>query len=298
MQLENAVEYYIRHVALEKGRSKHTVAAYRFDLKMLVHFLEAKNIEHIEKVDKDTIQDFFTEISVQRSAASLARLVSTVKGFIRFLWEEQCIPEHFAEDIQAPKLPMRLPKALSIQQVQMLLEATDGQEMDNIRDKALLELLYATGARVGEAVALDIDDLSQKGILRLTGKGRKQRIVPLGSYAQKAIDDYLVRVRPSFALKSKSATSALFLGKRGLRLSRQHVWLILQDGAARAGLDTHISPHTLRHCFATHLLAGGADIRVVQELLGHASVATTQIYTKVSLDMLQETYILSHPRAK
>ena len=179
-----------------------------------------------------------------------------------------------------------------------LLAATDGDEHVRVRDKALLELLYATGARISEAVSLNVDDVTAaEGLLRLRGKGGKQRIVPIGSYAQAALEAYLVRVRPEFSAKGKS-TPALFLGPRGGRVSRQMAWMIIRDAAERAQLEKLISPHTFRHSFATHLLAGGADVRVVQELLGHSSVATTQIYTLVTADTLRETYATSHPRAK
>jgi integrase/recombinase XerD len=186
---------------------------------------------------------------------------------------------------------------LSVAQVQALLAATDGDEPARIRDKALLELLYATGARVSEAVDLNVDDVIEREVIRLTGKGSKQRIVPLGSYARAAIDDYLVRVRPEYSARGR-ATPALFLGARGARLGRQSAWLIIRDAAQRAGLTASVSPHTLRHSFATHLLEGGADVRVVQELLGHSSVATTQIYTLVTADTLRDMYTTAHPRAR
>jgi integrase/recombinase XerD len=181
--------------------------------------------------------------------------------------------------------------------MEAVLAATDGDEHQQIRDKALLELLYATGARISEAVALNVDDVLDGEVVRLFGKGSKQRIVPVGSFARAAIDAYLVRVRPLFSARGK-ATPALFLGSRGQRMSRQNAWLIIQAAAERAKLDVQISPHTFRHSFATHLLAGGADVRVVQELLGHASVSTTQIYTLVTADSLRDMYSTAHPRAR
>jgi integrase/recombinase XerD len=196
---------------------------------------------------------------------------------------------------------MRLPKALTTEQVERLLAATDGDELDRVRDKALLELLYATGARVSEAVNLNVDDLiGDEGtaeVVRLFGKGNKQRIVPVGSYARRALDAYLVRVRPVLSARGRS-TPALFLGMSGSRLSRQSAWLVIRAAGERAGLQLELSPHSMRHSFATHLLQGGADVRVVQELLGHASVATTQIYTRVTADALRDVYVTAHPRAR
>jgi integrase/recombinase XerD len=193
---------------------------------------------------------------------------------------------------------MRLPKALSIAEVEALLDACDGDSDARIRDRALLELLYATGARISEIVSLNVDDITDtQGMVRVRGKGNKQRLVPVGSFARAALDGYLVRVRPVFSARGRS-TPALFLGPRGARLSRQSAWLVIQSAAERAELTTHVSPHSLRHSFATHLLNGGADVRVVQELLGHSSVATTQIYTLVTADALRESYQLAHPRAR
>jgi integrase/recombinase XerD len=231
------------------------------------------------------------------SAASIARMLSTVRGLHRFLLDESAVAHDATRDVRPPKLPSRLPKALTLAQVEALLHATDGEEVAQIRDKALLELLYATGARISEAVDLDVDDVIDREIVRLTGKGNKQRIVPLGSYARAAVDDYLVRVRPELTRRG-TATPALFLGVRGARLSRQSAWLIIRAAAERAGIQTAVSPHSLRHSFATHLLEGGADVRVVQELLGHSSVATTQLYTLVTADTLRDMYITAHPRAR
>ena len=200
-------------------------------------------------------------------------------------------------DTKPPKLGMRLPKAISIEQVEALLAATDGDEVHQLRDKALLELLYATGARVSEAVDLNVDDVIDGDVVRLFGKGGKQRIVPVGSFARAALEAYLVRARPVLSQRGR-ATPALFLGVRGSRLSRQSAWLIIRAAAERAQLGIEVSPHTMRHSFATHLLAGGADVRVVQELLGHSSVATTQIYTLVTADSLRDMYTTAHPRAR
>ena len=202
-----------------------------------------------------------------------------------------------AHDVKPPKLALRLPKAITIDEMERLLTSTGGDEPIAVRDRALLELLYATGARISELVGLDVDDVQDGDMVRVTGKGSKQRVVPVGSYARAALDAYLVRVRPAFASRGRS-TPALLLGIRGQRLSRQGAWLVIQAAAERAGLATHVSPHTFRHSFATHLLQGGADVRVVQDLLGHSSVATTQLYTHVTADTLIDMYQTAHPRAR
>jgi integrase/recombinase XerD len=237
-------------------------------------------------------------------------MLSSVRSFTAFTAAEGVLPIDPAATVSPPKAPMRLPKAISVDQMASLLAAVDGDDPVQLRDRALLELLYATGARISEAVGLAVDDITALGdddvsdddepdvtVVRVTGKGNKQRIVPLGSYALAAIDAYLVRARPVFAARG-TGTSALFLGARGAPLSRQSAWLVIQAAAERAHLGAHVSPHTFRHSFATHLLEGGADVRVVQELLGHASVATTQIYTLVTADMLRDVYQTSHPRAR
>jgi integrase/recombinase XerD len=231
------------------------------------------------------------------AASSVGRMLSSVRGFHRFLVEEGLAELDVSMDTKPPKLGMRLPKAISIEQVEALLAATDGDELHQLRDKALLELLYATGARVSEAVDLNVDDVIEGDVVRLFGKGGKQRIVPVGSFARAALEAYLVRARPVLSQRGR-ATPALFLGVRGSRLSRQGAWLIIRAAAERAQLGIEVSPHTMRHSFATHLLAGGADVRVVQELLGHSSVATTQIYTLVTADSLRDMYTTAHPRAR
>ena len=220
-----------------------------------------------------------------------------MRGWHRFLAREGIEADDPSGRLRPPKAPQRLPKALTIDQVERLLAAPSAEEPLGIRDRALLELLYATGARVSEAVGLDVDDLAHGDVLRLRGKGSKERIVPLGSYARIAVDAYLTRVRPGLAAKGR-ASARLFLGARGAPLSRQSAWLVIRAAAERAQITAEVSPHTLRHSFATHLLQGGADVRVVQELLGHASVATTQIYTHVSVDTLRDIYATSHPRAR
>ncbi len=231
------------------------------------------------------------------TASSVGRMLSSVRGFHGFLLEEGLVASDVTTETKPPKLGSRLPKALTIDQVAAVLDAARGDEVPDLRNTALLELLYATGARISEAVGLNVDDVIDGDVVRLTGKGSKQRIVPVGSFAQDAIGAYLVRGRPTLSQRGRS-TPALFLGDRGQRLSRQSAWLIVRAAADRAHLGIEISPHTFRHSFATHLLQGGADVRVVQELLGHASVATTQIYTMVTADALRDMYQTAHPRAR
>ena len=291
MSLGAAVDSYLRHVSIERGLSPNTLAAYRRDLGVYTAWLADSGIDEPRSIEATTVSRFAQYLGSRQesplTASSMARMLSTVRGLHRFWLDEGVVESDVAVDVKPPKLASRLPKAITIDQVNALLAATDGDTVQRLRDKALLELLYATGARVSEAVDLNVDDVIDNDIVRLTGKGNKQRVVPLGSYARAAIDAYLVRARPTLSARGTS-TPALFLGMRGQRVSRQNAWLIIRAAAERAHLETEISPHTLRHSFATHLLAGGADVRVVQELLGHSSVATTQLYTLVTADSLRE----------
>lgn len=300
MLLERALDAYLRHVTVERGLSPHTIAAYRRDLGTYREWLVAEGIGDTAEVTPAVIDRFIGERASAEpppASTSLARLQSSVRGWHRFLAREGIEVDDPSARLRPPKAPQRLPKALTIEQVERLLSAPSAEEPLGIRDRALLELLYATGARVSEAIDLDVDDLAHGDVLRLRGKGSKERIVPLGSYARTAVDAYLTRVRPALAMKGR-ASARLFLGARGAPLSRQSAWLVIRAAAERAQITTDVSPHTLRHSFATHLLQGGADVRVVQELLGHSSVATTQIYTHVSVDALRDIYATSHPRAR
>ena len=307
MQLDRALDAYLRHVTIERGLSAHTVAAYRRDLGPYRQWLADRGIDDSAQVTAALVTEFIAERAASDpppAATSLARLQSSVRGMHRFLVVEGIAPVDPTTHVRPPKMPRRLPKALTIAQVEALLAAAGPEpaaatpgDLVALRDRALLELLYATGARVSEAVGLDVDDVTDGDILRVRGKGSKERIVPIGSYARSAVDAYLTRARPELARRGK-ASPRLFLGARGAPLSRQSAWLVIQAAAERANLEAHVSPHTLRHSFATHLLQGGADVRVVQELLGHASVATTQIYTHVSVDALRDVYATSHPRAR
>ncbi|MFF5627090.1 site-specific tyrosine recombinase XerD [Microbacterium sp. LWH10-1.2] len=299
MQLDRALDAYLRHVTIERGLSAHTISAYRRDLGGYLAWLEEGGITDSGEISQAVVGRFIAERSSAvpaPAATSLARLQSSVRGWHRFLAREGIEQDDPTGRLRPPKAPRRLPKALTIDQVERLLSAPSGEDPLGIRDRALLELLYATGARVSEAVGLDVDDLAHGDVLRLRGKGSKERIVPIGSYARAAVDSYLTRVRPGLAAKGR-ASAKLFLGARGAPLSRQSAWLVIRAAAEHAQITAEISPHTLRHSFATHLLQGGADVRVVQELLGHASVATTQIYTHVSVEALRDIYATSHPRA-
>ena len=308
MSLEKLVDSYLRHLTIERGMAKNTVLAYRRDLALYLSFLEQREIKDIKEVTELNVQDYAQYLVVTKGmvSTSVARMLAAVRGFHKFLLLENLVTKDVAATVKPPKSPKRLPKAISIAEVEALLKAS-GPEPDDVsmmasdpvkvRDRAILELLYATGARVSELVNMDVDDLVDPEIVRLFGKGSKERLVPVGRYAQAALQSYLVRIRPTLVLLSKG-TPALFLNQRGTRLSRQSVWQIISDAATAAKIEREVSPHTLRHSFATHLLEGGADVRVVQELLGHASVATTQIYTLVTVDALREIYATAHPRAQ
>ncbi|WP_144766051.1 site-specific tyrosine recombinase XerD [Curtobacterium sp. 9128] len=329
MSLDRAVDVYLRHVAIERGLSQHTLAAYRRDLATFAAWVAEQPgvdsdgadraggsavVADVGRLTRADLAGFVAHLATRDGSPlaprSVARMLSSVRSFATFAAGEGWLPLDPGASVRPPKAPMRLPKAISVDDMERLLQAVDGDDPVQLRDRALLELLYATGARISEAVGLSVDDVTtlaseddsddldtDVAVVRVTGKGNKQRVVPLGSYARAAVEAYLVRARPGFAARGPS-TPALFLGARGARLSRQSAWLVIQAAAERADLTDHVSPHTFRHSFATHLLEGGADVRVVQELLGHASVATTQIYTMVTADMLRDVYQTSHPRAR
>lgn len=297
----SAGEAYLRHLRIERGLSDNTGAAYRRDLARYRSFLAERGVTAVGRITPEDLAAYPAWVAVLDDpplrASSVARMLSAVRGLHHFLFEEGATADDLAAALPLPRRPGRLPKAISIADVQRLLAAPAGDGPVPLRDRALLEFLYATGARAGEAAALRLDDLDLDRAVRLRGKGDKERVVPVGHYAQQALDAYLVRVRPAWAARGRGM-DAVFLGERGAPLTRQSIWTIIKRAAATAGLSVAISPHTLRHSFATHLLAGGADLRVVQELLGHASVTTTQIYTRVTPETLREVYASSHPRAR
>lgn len=306
--LDRAVADYLAHLTVERGLAPNTLVAYRRDLARYVAYLAATGRTRPADITEHDVEDFVTVLrtgsdgGTALSASSTARAVVALRGWHRFCALEGLTGADAASSVHPPAQPHRLPKAISTGDVERLLEAaSSGDGPLPLRDRALLELLYSTGARISEAVGLDVDDLDLTpghAAVRLRGKGSKERVVPVGSYAVDAVDAYFVRARPVLAAGGRG-TPAVFLNTRGARLSRQSAWALLSAVADRAEFDgsVHVSPHTLRHSFATHLLAGGADVRVVQELLGHASVTTTQIYTLVTRDTLREVYATAHPRA-
>jgi len=312
------IHTYLDHLTVERGMSPHTVSAYRRDLHRYADYLTELGVTDSSQVSGTMIGSYAARLREGIPApdgdgwaepplanASVARAVIAVRSLHRFAAAEGLTGEDPARSIRPPKPPRRLPKALSLEQVQAMLEIPSTDTNVGLRDAALLELLYGTGLRISEAVALDVDevhrllrtsDAERPAGLRVLGKGSKERIVPVGSYARAALDAYLIRGRPGLTANGRG-TPALFVNTRGGRLSRQSAWAVLRSVAEKAGITAEVSPHTLRHSYATHLLDGGADIRVVQELLGHASVTTTQIYTLVTIDHLREVFLTSHPRA-
>lgn len=294
------LDRYLRHLSVERGLSKNTLSAYKSDLSRYLTYLEQLNLDVIT-VNSNHLSDFSAELVTQGlKASSNARILAAVRGFHRFLLLENLRTDDPTVKIRPPRLAKRLPKSLTQDQVMSLLKVSGPEPEDEstdlirLRDRAILELMYSTGTRVSEVVDLDLDEVNDSGLLRVRGKGSKERIVPIGTFAARSLDAYLVRSRPS--LLGLRGERALFLNKRGGRLSRQSIWEIIQRSGDACGVA--VSPHSLRHSFATHLIEGGADVRVVQELLGHASVATTQIYTLVTIDTLREVYASAHPRAR
>ncbi len=306
MKLDQALKQFLDHLTIERGLSKNSLVAYRRDLNKFSDFLEESR-HNFEALSEAEIVAFEVWLkSKELSISSINRNISALKSFYKYLAQEFAISNPVAA-MGSSKIPRRLPKALTIKEIACLIDATKREgDPISLRDHAIIELLYGTGARVSEIVGIDINDFSDSElegnpitVLKLRGKGSKERIVPIGSFAKSALDEYLVRIRPSLLAKSKSTRveTALFLNQRGSRLSRQSAWQVISDAADATGLTGKVSPHVFRHSYATHLLDGGADIRVVQELLGHASVTTTQIYTLITIDKVREAYATAHPRA-
>jgi integrase/recombinase XerD len=299
------VREYISHLRVEKGLARNTTIAYERDLLRFSTFLAELNLS-ADQLTSSLMDEFVASLrgrggSTPLAESSISRAVVAIRNFYSFASREDNFLNPIKE-FNPPKIPKRLPKALSLEEVESLIaNAYREADLMSIRDVALVELLYATGGRVSEIISIKITDISKLGesdtlAIRLQGKGGKERIVPVGRFAQQSLDQYLVRLRPS--LLKEGRNEYLFLNARGTRLSRQSAWSIVDAAAKRAGLVEHVTPHSLRHSFATHLLDGGADIRVVQELLGHSSVTTTQIYTLVTIDRLRESYAQAHPRAR
>lgn len=304
--LARGLRTYLDHLVVERGLADNTLSSYRRDLRRYVEFLLAHDVTELGDVTEATVTEFLMALREgdadhpPLSASSAGRTVVAVRGFHRFAVRDGLATHDPSAGVRPPSPAKRLPKALSLGDVEAILEAAGaaGTALAQ-RDRALLEVLYGTGARISEAVGLDVDDIDlDEGTVLLRGKGSKERIVPVGSYARDAVASYVTGARTDLvAAGSGNAAGALFLNARGGRLSRQSAWTVIVRAAERAGVTAEVSPHTLRHSFATHLLEGGADVRVVQELLGHASVTTTQIYTLVTVDSLREVYAAAHPRA-
>ncbi|EFG79459.1 tyrosine recombinase XerD [Mycobacterium parascrofulaceum ATCC BAA-614] len=308
--LDTQLQGYLDHLTIERGVAANTLSSYRRDLRRYTKHLSDRGIHDLAKVGEDDVSEFLVALrrgdpdagTAALSAVSAARALIAVRGLHRFAAAEGLAELDVARAVRPPTPGRRLPKSLTIDQVLALLEGAGGDSASDgpltLRNRALLELLYSTGARISEAVGLDVDDVDSRArSVLLRGKGGKQRLVPVGRPAVQALDAYLVRGRPDLARRGRG-TPAIFLNVRGGRLSRQSAWQVLQDAAERAGISSGVSPHMLRHSFATHLLEGGADVRVVQELLGHASVTTTQIYTMVTVHALREVWAGAHPRAQ
>jgi integrase/recombinase XerD len=303
LNTNSAISSFLNHLQIERGLSKNTISAYKRDLSKFSFFLEEMDLGSITPGD---ITRFETSLRADNlSIGTINRIESTLRSFFKHLQTEYGLADPTLE-IATGKSVRRLPKALTIMQILAMIESAyrEGEPI-TLRDQAMLELLYSSGARVSELIGINVNDLSttqtsdgEITTLKLRGKGSKERIVPLGSFATRAIENYMVRIRPELAAKGRENTSALFLNARGGRISRQSAWQMVLNSAKAAGVSEHVSPHVFRHSYATHLLDGGADIRVVQELLGHASVTTTQIYTLITIDKVRESYSLAHPRAK
>ncbi|AWB85061.1 site-specific tyrosine recombinase XerD [Corynebacterium liangguodongii] len=289
---------WLDHLAVERGASAHTLSNYRRDAARYLGWLAEAGISDLGEVDASHLEAYVADLRRGErplASSSAARALVVARGLHKFAAAEGVVGSDVSAAVAPPGAGEKLPETLSVAEVERLIEACPTQTPTQLRDRALVETLYATGARVTEALDITVDDVSGgEDVITVTGKGDKQRIVPLGSHARAAIDAYLVRGRPALA---SGASHALFLNKRGTALSRQSAWTVVKGAAQRAGIDKDISPHTLRHSFATHLLEGGADVRTVQELLGHSSVTTTQIYTHVTAENLREVWKTAHPRA-
>ena len=297
------VAAYLDHLVVERGMARNTLDSYSRDLRRYVAHLELAGTIDFTQVTAGQVTAFGAALREgdaehpPLAASSSARALVAVRGLHKFAHADGLTAHDPAREVRPPAPAKRLPKALPVEDVLRLLDTPAAEGERSLRDRALLELLYSTGARISEAVGLDIDDIddSERTVL-LDGKGGKQRLVPIGRPAVEALHAYTVRARPALARRGRGS-AAVFLNARGSRLSRQSAWQVLKTSAERAGISVSVSPHTLRHSFATHLLEGGADVRVVQELLGHASVTTTQVYTLVTVNTLREVYATAHPRA-
>ncbi|MBS4030805.1 MAG: site-specific tyrosine recombinase XerD [Clostridiales bacterium] len=295
--MDRLLRDFIHYVSVEKGLAKNTLESYNRDLRSFCTYLKQHGVESIEKATRAEIVGYL--LSLQKSGkatATLSRNLASIRSFCNYLFHEKVIAENPATDLESPKLEKKLPRVMTPDEIDRLLEQPDSLQVTGVRDKAMLEVIYATGIRVSELMSLDVGDINlEAGFIRCTGKGSKERLVPLGSVAIRNVDQYLAGSRPK--LVRHNGEAALFVNQHGNRLTRQGFWKILKKYARQANITKDVTPHTIRHSFATHLLENGADLRSVQEMLGHADISTTQIYTQVTKRKLKDVYEKTHPRA-
>lgn len=297
--MKNEVQSFIRHLAEERGLAKNTVESYERDLLQFVHYLGQQGLDRLADTKKMHILSYLNHLKqLGRASATVSRCIVSVRALYQHQLRERLIDSDPSTDLEAPKLEKRLPKVLSVEEVGTLLEAPQTASPGGMRDKAMLELLYATGIRVSELISLDVGDVNPElGFIRCTGKSSRERIVPLGKIAARCLDAYIQTMRPKL-LKQSAPEEALFVNHLGTRITRQGFWKIIKRYALEANIHNEITPHTLRHSFAAHLLENGADLRAVQEMLGHADISTTQIYIQLAKHKMKDVYDRAHPRAK
>ncbi len=295
--MDNMIALFIQYMIVERGLSTNTVHAYQTDLVAFTRFLENRGISELHQVDRTLLVLYLQHLRLnQRATSTSARNLASLRALFEFLTREKYLDRDPAHDLETPKAAKRLPHSLTLEEVDHLLAAPDSHTPIGMRDKAMLELLYATGVRVTELISLTITDVNlSASFIQCFGKGAKERIIPLGGAARAAIESYILSARTQILREKRE--SILFVNHLGDPLSRQGFWKIIKKYAKVAGIASDITPHTLRHSFATHLLENGADLRAVQEMLGHADISTTQIYTHVTRNRLQDVYNKSHPRA-
>ena len=295
--MDDFLKEYLSLLKIEKNLSDNSISSYKTDLTKFILFLKEKNISDFDNVSYSVITDFFSKLKeYELTSASVSRYSSSLRGFFSYLFEQKYIRENPTKNLTSTKLARSLPTVLSFNEVEKILDQPDVKDKFGIRDRAILELFYSSGLRVSELINLKIADLFfDDEVIRVLGKGNKQRIVPIGKSAQKWITEYMLKVRPLFQKKMKSE-NILFLGRRGTKLSRMAIWKIVRKYTEQANIQKDVHPHTFRHSFATHLLEGGADLRAVQEMLGHADISTTQIYTHIDRDYIKQVHKDFHPR--
>lgn len=295
--MQDVVDEYLRFIQVEKGLSENTIAAYRRDLNHYLNYLAAQKISNLDFIDRQIVQQWFGVLHDEgRSTKSIARFTSTIRSFHQFALREKYAAKDPTVLIETPKYERKLPDVLSIDEIDLLLTTPEISKNNGYRDRTMLELLYATGIRVSELINIEVEDVNLlMGFVKVFGKGNKERIIPLGETVIELLKTYIENVRPQ--LLKKQVTHTLFLNMQGKPLTRQGIWKIIKQTGAKAGIQKRLTPHTLRHSFATHLLENGADLRAVQEMLGHSDISTTQLYTHVSKTQIRKMYQQYHPRA-